>query len=124
LEGSVKVSVGEESRVLAPGQQAIVVVGLQANNDNPNIKVVDHIDTDAVVAWKEGQFQFSGADMSAIFNTVARWYDVKVINHTNISEHLVFSVSRDVSLSVFMRALERTNHLHYRIEGKTLIVEP
>ena len=55
LEGSVQIKKGELTKILAPGQQAEVPV--DALNQEIAVKTVD---TESVVAWKEGRFEFNG----------------------------------------------------------------
>src|SRR5579872_5798617 len=74
LEGSVKVIRGRHSRILSPGQQAIL-----GNIDDDGIRVVDDTNIDEVMAWKNGRFQFSNMDLKTIMRQLTRWYDVDVV---------------------------------------------
>ena len=40
--------------------------------------MVSRPDLDEVLAWKEGEFKFSGQPIRAIMRQMARWYDVEV----------------------------------------------
>lgn len=120
LEGAVKVGQQsaanrQQSAFLKPGEQA------QLKND---IKIVKDVDVEMVVAWKNGKTLFKSADLKSIMRQVERWYDVDVIFEGNIPDR-TFSggVSRDVNLSELLRIFE-VSKIHFRIEGKKLVVMP
>lgn len=116
LEGSVKVAKGSESSILRPGQQAIL------SRDNGPIKVVDHPDIDEVMAWRNGAFKFNDATIESIMRQMARWYDVEVAYDTEIFQHFIADVPRDVPASELLKLLELTDQVHFKIEGKKITV--
>uniref|UniRef100_UPI0038D233B0 FecR family protein n=1 Tax=Hafnia paralvei TaxID=546367 RepID=UPI0038D233B0 len=67
LEGKVNVMQlnTQRSQMLAPGQQASLSTGSA-------IKVKTDVDMDAVMAWKNGLFDFSSADIKTIMRQVGR----------------------------------------------------
>lgn len=116
LSGSVQIN---GSVVLKPGQQARLSSG--------GLQVSDDVDTDEVIAWKEGRFQFTGVAFGRVLDYLSRWYDVRVIDKSGISnQHVVITIPRDQPLSAFMHSLELTHRLTYQItdNGKTLIITP
>jgi transmembrane sensor len=114
LEGSVKVSKGETNSLLKPGQQAIIT---------SSIKVVNDIDVDEVMAWKNGRFQFGGAGIEEVMRQIARWYDVEVVYEVKPKEvHFGGGISRNVEVSKVFKMLETTEAVHFRIEGKKVFV--
>ena len=116
LSGSVQIN---GSVVLKPGQQARLSGG--------DLQVSDDVDTDEVIAWKEGRFQFTGVAFGRVLEYLSRWYDVRVIDKSGISnQHVVITIPRDQPLSAFMHSLELTHRLTYQItdNGKTLIITP
>lgn len=69
LEGSVKVkSTGVAERLLHPGQQARTADKI----------IVSEVDTNAVVAWKNGLFKFENASIHTVMRQFSRWYNVDV----------------------------------------------
>lgn len=115
LEGSVKINNGNATGLLKPGQQAVV---------NREIKVVNDVDLDLVMAWKNGYFQFDNASLQNVLKEVSRWYDVDVVYEGhNQPRQFVGEIQRDLSLSEMLKILEK-NKVHFRIEGKVLIVKP
>jgi len=116
LEGSVQVKHGSNSLVIKPGQQARVGNG---------IKLADEVDLDEVVAWKNGKFQFGEtADIQTIMRQVANWYDVDVKYSGTNFKHIGGTISRDVNLSQLLKVLETTGVVHFRVQGKTVEVQP
>jgi transmembrane sensor len=118
IEGSVKVAVDElQSRILKPNQQAEVKAD--------GIKVINEVNTDEVIAWKNGKFQFIGkADIELIMRQIARWYDVEVVYEGKVEQHFWGSISRDINVSQVLRKFESTGGVRFRIEGKKIIVMP
>lgn len=114
LEGSVKVSKGNSNNLLKPGQQA------QVSN---SIKVVNDVDVEQVMAWKNGKFQFGGAGIEEVMRQIARWYDVEVVYELKPQDvHFRGGISRDVEASKVFKMLETTEAVHFRIEGKKVYV--
>src|SRR5688572_11726592 len=72
VEGSVKVTSlkTQESKLITPGEQAHL-------NINGQI-AVNKADLDKVMAWKNGYFNFDGADTRTDMQVISRWYDVDV----------------------------------------------
>ncbi|MEO9146497.1 MAG: FecR domain-containing protein [Ginsengibacter sp.] len=113
LEGSVKIKNGNVTGLLKPGQQAVVT---------KEIKVVTDVDLDLVMAWKNGYFQFDNASLQSVLKEVSRWYDVDVVYQGhNQPRQFVGEIQRDLSLSEMLKILEK-NKVHFKIEGKNLIV--
>jgi len=119
LEGAVRIAQltgkpGETTR-LSPGQQASIY------NGSASI-IVNSVDTESVVAWKNGLFQFESNDVQTIMRQMERWYDVDVHYAGKAPEgHYSWSVGRDQSLMKVLRILEEGG-LKFKIEGKNLTV--
>ena len=105
LEGSVKIN----NSILKPGEAYSAGKVSKAN-------------TEAAVAWKNGVFIFYKADLQSVMRQLSRWYDVDVKYEGKIRIR-TFSgkIERDLSLSDLLDGLKRTD-VHFRIEGKKLIV--
>jgi transmembrane sensor len=123
LEGQVRVSVTDsrlstpDSRLLLPGQQA------QATNNK--LSVLDNVNVDQVVAWKNGYFRFKGTGIRELMRQAERWYDVEVEYQTTRSDQdYTGIVSRSQNLSSLLQMLELTGTVHFRVEGRKIIVLP
>ena len=109
LEGSVKVN----NSIIEPGQQAQV---------SDKVKIIDKVDMDEVMAWKNDMFDFNSADIKTIMRQIGRWYDLEIIYQDNISKE-TFSgmVGRSNKVSKVLMILEKAG-IKFRIEGKKLII--
>ena len=118
LEGSVKFKSSDNTSTLIPGQQS------QLTKDG-KVKVVDGVDVDKVVAWKNGAFNFHGEDMDAIGRQLARWYDVEVVNNSKI-EGLFYAedIPKNIKLSEVLKMLQLTGEVSFKVEGRRIIVMP
>lgn len=120
LEGSVQVKAGIAGKgvILKPGEQA----GVEKDN---RLAVFRDIDTEAVLAWKNGRFRFAGSGIEETLREIARWYDVEIIYEGKPSEqHFGGGISRNVPVSRVFEMLENTGVLQVKIEGKKIIVLP
>lgn len=132
LQGSVKVSVAGtadqqgrsdiQGTILKPGQQAQIKVGTKIQQ---GIVVIPNADIDKVMAWKNGAFNFNGADLGTVMRQLERWYDIDVVYEKGIPDIRFFGkMSRDVSLADLLKLLE-ASEVHFRIEeGRKLVVIP
>jgi len=76
------------------------------------------------MAWKNGKFYFDGADIKAIMRQISRWYDVDVQYEGPVTEReFGGQMPRASNLSEVLRILEESN-VHFRLEGKKLVVTP
>jgi transmembrane sensor len=122
VEGSLKV-VNRESAignkpfvVLTPGKQAALTA-------DARLTVAD-ADVDKVVAWKRGIFNFEDASLEEVMRQIERWYDIQVVYEKNVPD-IKFGgkMSNDVSLQGLLRSLQESD-VHFRLEGRKLIVLP
>lgn len=122
LEGMVKVSVPgtggkNTSRFLQPGQQSGI-------SKEGTISVLNHADTEEALAWKNGRFQFKSADIKSILRQISRWYDVDVVYKGNVNLHFTGQLKRDEYVSKVFEKLALTGEVHFKIDGKKIIVSP
>lgn len=116
LEGKVKVLSGKSIALLKPGQQA------QITGDQLN--VIDGVDMDAAIAWKNGIIAFTQSDIKEILRQVSRWYDVDVVYKGDIKvQELRGRVPRNIPLSDVLTALEMSSGLKFTVEGNKVIVQ-
>jgi len=115
LEGSVRVSSAGRNQMLKPGEQSLL--------ENGNIRIAD-VDVNEVIAWKNGFFQFKDDNISDIMRQLGRWYDVSIKYEGNVPER-EFSgeIPRNVNVSQVLDILS-FEKIHFKIEGKTIIVTP
>lgn len=117
LEGSVRVTKGSHSLVLAPGQQALI-------SSDGTMTVNRDIDENQVIAWTHNLFWFENADATSLMRQVSRWYNAEVEIRGDIPEHFTGSIPRNVSLSRVFQVLGETGRIHYRVDSGRIIVTP
>jgi len=113
IEGSIRVSKGSEVKILKPSQQAQLT--------NAEFRIVD-TDNDDAIAWKNNQFKFTNTSIDEIMRQIARWYDAEIKYQDNVTLHLNATIGQDVPVSKLLNILEATNQVHFKIEGKKIIV--
>lgn len=115
LEGKVNIHDGGNSFLLAPGMQAL--------KNMSGLKTLK-VDTDQAISWKNGVFNFNQSSLPSAMRQIARWYDVEILYEKNIP-NIIFAgkIQRSLSLQQILKGLE-DDQVHFRIEGKKLIVMP
>jgi transmembrane sensor len=117
INGSVRVTKETESVLLKPGEQA--VTNLAKNSIH-----VQNVDTEDIIAWKNGQTSFKNEDITEIMRQVSRWYDVDVQFKGELSKRqFVGGLPRKADFADLVKILE-FNNIHVTVEGKKLIVKP
>lgn len=115
LEGSVQVDNKNSTEVLMPGQQAQMVEG---------IKVVNSVNLEEVMSWKNGYFGFDNTDLQTVMRQIARWYDVEIVYEGKMPE-MKFGgeISRNSTVSEVLKILEKSK-VRFRIEGRKIVIIP
>nr|WP_121271412.1 FecR family protein [Pedobacter schmidteae] len=114
LEGSVKVNHSAKSYLLKEGEQAAVTAA--------TVKIAQ-VNTDEVVDWKNGNFNFQDKDITSIMTTLERWYNIEVVYEgevTNIGFNA--ELSRNNTLVHVLKVLEKTGSVKFKVEGRRVTV--
>jgi ferric-dicitrate binding protein FerR (iron transport regulator) len=125
LEGKVKIAPVNTisphpivDYTLTPGKQGILAL-LSDQSPQVHIQVAN---TEEVMAWKNGRFQFNHTPIKDIMRQVSRWYDVDIIYPKTIPEkEFTADLSRQTRLSELLKALELSG-FRFTIDAKTLTV--
>ena len=114
VQGSVSVAQKTSKQVLQPGEQA------QVDEKGQIIKV--QVNTDRIIAWKNGFFNFDQSDFKAVMRQLARWYDMEVVYQGAIPDNTFYGrIDRSLTLSQVLKIFEN-QEFHFVIEGRKLIV--
>ena len=109
-EGSVKVN----GRLLKPGEQTI--------NANGLIKIAP-ANVGFELAWKDGYFRFTGSPITSVMRELARWYNIEVVYQGEISADGYYgTISRYKNISQALHMLSYSNQVHFKVEGRRIIV--
>lgn len=111
LEGSVKVN----EAVLSPNQQSLLT--------GNKIKVIE-VDAENEIAWKNGEFIFNDEPLGSIMKKVARWYNVEVeYEDPDIhKKQFAGTITRFGNVAHLLKKLSLTEDVHFKIEGRRIIV--
>jgi ferric-dicitrate binding protein FerR (iron transport regulator) len=105
LEGSIRI----DDKILNPGE---------AYTKGKIIKATIAQD----IAWKNGLFNFDGADLHSVMRQLERWYNISVEYRGNINNEIFKGqLSRDLTLAQLTRILEEMD-IKFIIDGRKLIV--
>lgn len=116
LEGSVKVNFKKGTFLMKPGQQT-------RTWDQKSLTVVSDVNTEEVMAWKNGRFFFNDTDFKSIMRELARWYNVEVAYEGNISDKkYTVDLSRSTKLSDLLEIL-KVNGIQADFNGHLLTVK-
>jgi ferric-dicitrate binding protein FerR (iron transport regulator) len=106
LEGAVSVSLLKQPTNatvrLQPGQQAWF------SDISPEAIKTAETDTEKVMAWRNGFFNFDGASIRVIMKQLERWYDISVVYDKDAPNTEFFGeMSRNVNLAELIATLEQ-----------------
>jgi transmembrane sensor len=114
LEGSVKVTAFGIVRMLSPGQQTSL------KGDEISI---ENVDIEDQIAWKNGNFVFNDEDLESIMRKISRWYDVEIYYQDRPQKPSSLGMlSRSKNLSALLKVLESSGKVHFKVEGRRVIV--
>jgi transmembrane sensor len=117
LQGEVRVEEGSKARLLRPGQEA------RCSRDTKDL-LIEASDTEQVMAWKNGLFQFEGAALESVMRQLGRWYDIDVRYEGAVQQHFTGMIPRTATLPQVLHILGRAGKARFTLEGKTLTVSP
>jgi ferric-dicitrate binding protein FerR (iron transport regulator) len=116
IEGKINFMNLGKTQALVPGQQ------IRLTYEQPEKPVVEDVDVEKEIAWKNDLFIFKGMDVRSIMREISRWYDIDVVYKGKISPE-TFSgiVSRKSNLSQVLKIMEEGG-VRFEIEGRTIVV--
>jgi ferric-dicitrate binding protein FerR (iron transport regulator) len=107
--------VNGQSSMLKPGEQASISQSSQLSQPIA-------VQTAQVMAWKNGLFSFSGADLQTVMRQLSRWYDIQVTYEGQIpARKFSGEITHDLTLSQLMNGLQSLG-IKFSIEGRTMTV--
>lgn len=112
LEGSVKVILPNNfEKIILPGQQSLT---------QGNKMEVRQVNTDEVIAWKNGEFMFNNENLESVMRKLSRWYDLEIEVSPDLSEVFIWgSVSRYDDFSKVLELIEMIDEsIKFKVEGR------
>lgn len=114
VEGGVRVDAGAASVVLKPGEGSVLT---------GNVLTWGPADVEEATAWKNGYFVFNSEDIHPLMRKLARWYDVAIVYEEDVkASGFNGTVQRFADISQVLHKLELTNEVHFKIEGRTIMI--
>lgn len=122
LEGSVQVMYGQFEVTLKPGQQSALKI--QSETLTETDMKVTQVDTDEVMAWKNGYFRFDEEPLESVMRKVARWYNVEVTYAPGVPKNITLGgfISRSQNISAVLEMITRTENVKFKMEGNKVTV--
>ncbi len=115
IEGKIKISYNNQMQFLTPGQQIQI-------NELGKIVPQNNINTDEVMAWKNGKFIFISASLNQIMKQIERWYSIEVSFENNKSVDKFSGIfNRTGNLSEVLKILAEGG-VKFKLDGNNLIV--
>ncbi len=116
IEGAVNVTNGTAKTQLKPGQQTVL-------NNKVQLSPATAVNTDEIIAWKDGLFHFESADLKSILREFARWYNIEIVYEGPVKNRKFFAIVKRSSTLKSVLEMLQDNNIEYHIEGKKLIVK-
>lgn len=118
LEGSVKVSslIKDHSVSIKPGQQ----VRLSQKGEI----IATDVNTDDVIAWKNGNFLFDHESLESIMKKLSRWYNIEVIYRDPQLKNIQFFgiIRRYEDISSILEMLKLTKEVKFEVKNNNVMV--
>lgn len=115
LSGSIALTNSHQRIILKPGEQGIVAAHSMS---------VKNVDPAEVIAWKEGYFDFTDADIGSVIDELGRWYNVDIhYNGTATKETFTGRIPRSWPFEKVLNLLKTFKSIQVEMQGRRLIVE-
>lgn len=117
ITGSVKIKVRNREWQMKPGQQAAV------NTNDTIVRINTNTDIEQTLAWKNGLFNFNGADLHTVMRQLERWYSIQVRYEGPVSD-IIFKgeMYKNVNLSDVLEMLKAMD-VKFQLKDSTLTVK-
>lgn len=114
LQGSVAIASAGQRKLLKPGEQAVWT--------GSNI-AVNSAELDEVMAWRDGFFDFTDADIHTVMQEFSRWYDLDIVfDGPQTRETFTGRLPRSWSFAKVMKLMESFKSTHLTVEGRRIMV--
>lgn len=113
VNGGVKVTGGEKSIVLKPGEYL---------TSTKNRQSLTALDTKSVLSWRNGVYYFRNTTFREIAAMIPRWFDVKVVIDNEDLKEMPFTgqLNKSEPLEVFLKPIQYTSDINYYYKDDVL----
>ncbi|NIG52526.1 FecR family protein [Chitinophaga sp. Cy-1792] len=112
VEGALKI----RDVIMRPENQVMIA-------RSGKMQLLENVDVENVVAWKNGNFHFNSVDIHTIMRQVGRWYGVNIEYEGTFEETYSGGISRNVKLAELLHILEVTGKLNFEFRDRTIIIK-
>lgn len=100
LDGNLHVVNNNITFRLNPGEQLRIA-------DSHDAKIIKGIDTEEVIAWKNGYFNLQSSDLPAMVRQMSRWYNIKISIEGSVPDKKFGGfISCDINLNDLLKAMQ------------------
>lgn len=120
IEGRVGV------HIVSTGQEVILKPKNMAEfREHDQAIRVREVDTEAVIAWKEGKIVFEEQPIEQIMERLSHWYGLKVFYKSEEVKHRTFTgmMTRTPRVADILRLIEQTGVVRFEQKGEVVTVE-
>lgn len=120
----ITLAAGEAAVGTAAHEIVLKKPGEQAEYKRGHLQQTPNADLEAVLAWKNGLFYLTSADIATVMRQIGRWYDIDIQFDNGIpSGHITGEVPRNTNLSTVLKVLQ-TSGVHFSVQGRTIHMTP
>ena len=106
---------GRSSHFLTPGEQSVLL-------ENGLISK-EKVDVFSELSWVDGNFSFHSEDIHAVMRKLQRWYNIDVqYEAMSNTEKYNGVIARFEDVAKVLAILEKTNSVHFKIDGRRITV--
>jgi transmembrane sensor len=123
LEGAVQVSLSNPMKTNTSLKSVLLKPGQQSLLSGTSLSVAQ-VQTDDVIAWKNGNFMFNNESMEIVMCKLSRWYNIEVKYADPGVKQIKFfgTVSRFSNVSKVLEMIALTNEVKFEVKGKEITV--
>jgi ferric-dicitrate binding protein FerR (iron transport regulator) len=122
LDGAVRMESGVQKVDLKPGQQ--VELKYPSAGEEATMKLVNGIDAESAVAWRNGNIDLTDADLHTVMRALKRYYNIEIQYAQDVPETkpITAGLILQDGLQHNLKLLEGFYGLHFKTDGKIVTV--
>lgn len=116
VDGSIRVNANGNNKTLKPKEQISLKGDLFS-------EIKTGVNTDRIIAWQRGNFDFTNETLSQVGRDLKRWYQINIkIDPTLSDKHISGVISRNNNLSAILNMLEFTMGIQSKMADGSVIL--
>ena len=116
VDGSIRVNANGNNKTLNPREQISLKGDLFS-------EIKTGVNTDRIIAWQQGNFDFTNETLSQVGRDLKRWYQINIkIDPALSDKHISGLISRSNNLSAILNMLEFTMGIQSKMADDSVIL--